>query len=380
MQNKIAEMKDVILYGAAIQNLRFAYDIIEPTDYNVKFIVDRDSKKQGKQFYNISVISPEDLRKYDCEHERYYVVITVRSEHIIDEIKQQLSDLKNAKVLTIAEFNYEADINHKIKEINYFVCHLVDHCNLNCVRCSHFSPLAKEPTYLDKVEFREDLVKLRELLGDTLCEIQLGGGEPLLHPECSSFFEIVRSIFPDTRIVLLTNGLLLKRMSNSFYEACKLNRVLLNITIYDTGMDYSELSQFLDKKEIEFKIGDEGDFNRRTGKQMEKPVSFLLKNTVDGEDSFRRCYIGKCFVLRHGKLYFCNYAAYSDLFNRFFETNLPQLSKNGVDIYGVKSKDELISKMMRKCPLCDHCIPAQSNNGIPWAISKQEMSEWAETN
>ena len=40
--------------------------------------------------------------------------------------------------------------------------HLVDHCNLNCRGCTHFSPLAQE-FYLDLDSYECDLTRLSKL-------------------------------------------------------------------------------------------------------------------------------------------------------------------------------------------------------------------------
>ena len=73
--------------------------------------------------------------------------------------------------------------------------HLVEHCNLNCRYCSHFSPLA-EPSYLPVDVFEQDMQQLPELVGDDISTVHLLGGEPLLHPNIEHFVEIAFKCFP----------------------------------------------------------------------------------------------------------------------------------------------------------------------------------------
>ena len=72
--------------------------------------------------------------------------------------------------------------------IPYIELHIVDHCNLNCVGCSHFSPLA-EPYFKDVDEYREEMKDLSKFEIGT---IRIMGGEPLLHPKWYEFCEITR--------------------------------------------------------------------------------------------------------------------------------------------------------------------------------------------
>ena len=86
--------------------------------------------------------------------------------------------------------------------------HITDHCNLNCKGCTHFSPLSEE-FYLNIDNFRTDLARLAALTGAQLGQIFLLGGEPLLHPHLTDFFPIARDLFPNTQIIIITNGILL---------------------------------------------------------------------------------------------------------------------------------------------------------------------------
>ena len=72
--------------------------------------------------------------------------------------------------------------------MTFEVC-ITEHCNLNCVGCSHFAPLA-EPYFMDLEVFRNDMARLSALLGDRVEWIHIMGGEPLLHPQCADFLAV----------------------------------------------------------------------------------------------------------------------------------------------------------------------------------------------
>lgn len=64
----------------------------------------------------------------------------------------------------------------------------MEHCNLKCAGCTHFSSIAKEE-YLDIGEFQKDITRISELTNSRARFINLLGGEPLLHPQVEAFFQ-----------------------------------------------------------------------------------------------------------------------------------------------------------------------------------------------
>jgi MoaA/NifB/PqqE/SkfB family radical SAM enzyme len=78
-----------------------------------------------------------------------------------------------------------------------FIIRLTEHCNLNCAGCSAFSPLADEKFY-DVEVFRNDCERLASLTGGKINQIIFAGGEPLLHPRITDFFDIARVYFSKT--------------------------------------------------------------------------------------------------------------------------------------------------------------------------------------
>jgi uncharacterized radical SAM superfamily Fe-S cluster-containing enzyme len=71
---------------------------------------------------------------------------------------------------------------------------LVEHCNLNCAGCGSYSPLAPEKFY-DIDAFREDCRRISDLTGGKIDRMGFAGGEPLLHPQITEFFETARRFF-----------------------------------------------------------------------------------------------------------------------------------------------------------------------------------------
>ena len=114
--------------------------------------------------------------------------------------------------------------------------HLVDHCNLNCAHCDHFTPLAKE-YFADIEDIVNDFKKLKKIF-DNIGKIYIVGGEPLLHPDLLKIFNPLRTLYPKSEIIIITNGILLDKQKDEFWEKLKEYDIALSMTHYPLNIDY----------------------------------------------------------------------------------------------------------------------------------------------
>lgn len=118
---------------------------------------------------------------------------------------------------------------------------VVDHCNLSCRDCDHFSPIARKG-YVDPDALYRDFALLARVYRPEL--VQLMGGEPLLHPDLVAVMRAVRASGITERILVVTNGQLLARMSDAFWEAVD----DLEISQYPgTALDAPSLARWQDQ-------------------------------------------------------------------------------------------------------------------------------------
>jgi len=85
--------------------------------------------------------------------------------------------------------------------------HVVDHCNLDCMGCSHESPLMPRRCE-DPAVLRRGLGALWQCYRAPL--LKLLGGEPLLHPAIDEIISVAKCT-TQARLRLVTNGTLLQR-------------------------------------------------------------------------------------------------------------------------------------------------------------------------
>lgn len=368
----------IYIYGAGTQNLRMVYQPLDAAGYHISAIVDRDADKIGKKFYGIGIVSPEQLIK-DVQKEDYCeIIISVRTKKIVLEIQSWLlQNIKNAKVYTFEEFVCTKKLNCHLKKFSCVMWHLVDHCNLDCVRCSHFSPLDKKRNfYLSTETFEKEVSRLSKLTGGELGELQFSGGETLLHPEAYKFPYIARKWFPNTQIIFITNGTRILAQDDRFFESCRENQAQIWISHYPIGLDYKKIEKKLINEGVDFTAGNSGNDDKHP-KQM-WGVPFVLDGDLDGKKNFESCLCMQ-YMIRDGKMYPCPNAAYVDLFNNYFNKSLPGPECNGVNIYEVADLAELTTRLSQYIPLCDYCDALHRLEGIPWRISKKEISEWTIT-
>jgi organic radical activating enzyme len=108
--------------------------------------------------------------------------------------------------------------------------HLVDHCNLDCVRCSHESPFAVRRFEIPKV-FARSLEELWKWYRAPL--LKLVGGEPLLHPKIADIIAIAKKI-TGAQVRIVTNGTLLMRQYKQLINSDEIHiSVYPNVKIPD---------------------------------------------------------------------------------------------------------------------------------------------------
>ena len=202
-------------------------------------------------------------------------------------------------------------------KLKHVEIHLVDHCNLNCKFCDHFAPLAKK-FFLSVDEFQKDIERLAYILKSELEELMLLGGEPLLHPNLIKFFPIARKYFPKTKIILMTNAILLKVQTKEFWDALKENSIDLTVTKYPIDLNWEELEAIANTNGIDIIYYKD---------KNELKTSYHVPLDLDGKQNCLKSFLGcfhanNCVLLKQGRLYTCSIIANIIHFNEFFHKNL----------------------------------------------------------
>lgn len=255
-----------------------------------------------------------------------------------------------------------------------FEMHLVEHCNLNCKLCGHFSPLAEEE-YTDVSSYRRDCNRLSELFDGEMATILLMGGEPLLHPQVTEFMRITREGFPVGNISIVTNGLLLPTMPDDFWAACRKYDIIIAPTCYPIKFDYAGLKKIADSKGVKYTPF---DYVHSTHQKLFPICSTDTKRLdIEGTKHFLNCMNAtNCVTLKNGKMFPCPQAAHASHLKKYFNLDIHLSEKDGVDIYSVKSGNELLEKLSRPIPFCRYCDVTDNHISCDWGISRKDRYEW----
>jgi MoaA/NifB/PqqE/SkfB family radical SAM enzyme len=268
----------------------------------------------------------------------------------------------------------KASNKHKIW---YVETHLVEHCNINCKYCDHFSCIAS-PQFADLGVFEKDLKRIKEL-SSGMERLRLLGGEPLLHPGITDFFDVARRIFPDIVIDIITNGLLLPRMNPAFFEAIIKHRVAVAVSPYFPP----EHKLYRAINEAYNRHGVPEELRLFMGSCYNKMFAFIALDRSGAQDnnaSFTKCWHSAFRIfLAEGKIYPCPIAPNIVHFNKQFkETSTFQLTERDcIDIYAAKSEAEIIAFLSKPIDFCRFCDMNRRTDPLyTYSPTKKDASEW----
>lgn len=261
-------------------------------------------------------------------------------------------------------------VMHRKPVLYHFEVHITDHCNLNCKGCAHFSNLCP-PTFADLDEFSADMDRMAELFS-AVKQIYLLGGEPLLHPQVADFVRAARASFPETRIYLMTNAVLVTRMNEEFWTALAETHTILLCDSYPIDLPIDEINRM----------------GRNHGATVEwtVPREQFFKIPIDpagGHDaasSFKRCQgYNNCPIIRDGRLYPCAYVAFADVFEqRFGIDTLDPEPGDSISIRDNPDPEKVVDFLRNPVHWCSHCDMG-SRGFYPWGRSTRDISEWTTT-
>lgn len=180
----------------------------------------------------------------------------------------------------------------------------VDHCNLTCGACNHASP-AMPAWFADPDAVYRDFSVLARHYRPTF--IKVIGGEPLMHKNLPGLLEAVRAAGMRSRLVLVTNGVLLHRAPAAVLQAVD----EIEVSVYP-GVDGVEDNIRLARRRM-----------KALGKRLNAfyydqfRATFSLKGTADPvliRKVYAACKIANywgCHGVRDGYFYKCPQSMYA---------------------------------------------------------------------
>lgn len=346
-------------YGNREQLLK---QLRENKDIHVRYAIDNNKSLWGKIRNGLEYISP---MKACCLYEKgeiekifinsYFTLPTI--EKIVKEMQDmgiKEKDICIPSVRALEEIKIAVEDIEKgtymfkqLKRLHILQYHIADHCNLNCKGCNHFSPLVKDKQFPNLESIMLDLQRIHEVVDD-IDWIAILGGEPLLNPNWKEYAKETRKIWKYSYISIFTNGLLVRRLTEDDIAFLKEWDISLVISLYKVNWDFiDKIVQELERKGVKC------DINMEDGPICEFTSSFNLESTEDYRIKRKKC-TQDCTCIRNGKMTPCAPMMFVDIFNEYFQTQLP--AEKAVDIYGETFSFEELNKGLRKpMELCRYC-------------------------
>lgn len=358
-----SNIKRIIPYGFGSEAKKSLKKICR--EFEVPFIIDKDSEKWGKQYCGIEIVSPDKLLTLG-EGDKVLVTIAKRRFQEISKDLEKYNLQAGKDFCHILYFITEWYQKYK-KEYCLYSVHmaLTTACTLKCQHCNMFIPYHKNIWHASVEDVKMDLALLFSQI-DYLCCLDLIGGEALLNPNIKEILELIISEYRHKigEVTITTNAVIIP--SKEIREIIREADVLVVISDYTDSMGarvkVDELSDLLIKEGIKVSVMRNrvwSDFcfpNRK----FDVPSNDVKKHMMLCDPGWRG--------LNDGKLYFCHIAWSVEKAKMFKLRDTDYIDLENIDANDSSKKriiDYSLGKMdteyMSFCQYCGGCGPDNQN-------------------
>ena len=333
----------VVLFGAGNMG-ELAYHALKKRNVTVDYFCDSDKHQQGKLFYGIKIISPNELSLMD----RNKAIFISNGQYVsavsslLDQMKFQLvynlvdllkntdfsdcnldqsmfSKLSIKRQISLHEQNYlktKNKINNEFTISNVDIV-ITERCSLKCKDCANLMQYYVRPKNSDHDLLFKSVDKLMKCI-DKLYEFRILGGDPFMNKK---MYEVINKLVDYDnvdQVVIYTNVTILPKGEN--LECLKNKKVRLQISNYGAALSrkHDETIKLCEANNILY-------VTERVTKWQDLGKIKYEEKTVDKlENLFKNCCANNLLTLIHGKLHGCPTAANG--------TNLRIIPNNPKDI------------------------------------------------
>ncbi len=335
---------------------KILYRMLTAKGISVTAFIDNSIEKWNIQYDKIKVVPAYKANQVEKQAD-YFVIPGTYTTKMVEDIYYQLRTLgiRDNKIYVAPiemlknehyDDNCELGGMKKYKEwcaLPYLEFPVALHCNQQCAACLHFSPLS-EIHFYDIDAFKKDITQLKELVSH-IETIRVMGGEPLLYPNLDQILNFTRNIYPFSTIVLVSNGLLIKRMEKKLIESIVNTNTIITISLYPSIYEKAEsIYDFLKENNIRYSRPDVITFFKR-GLSTERRENPYFPNKPE---------MCKCLNMFEGKLSICPMAMYVGILNKKFNVSFPENGYWKIESV-LKDMDKLKANLKQAVDLCEYC-------------------------
>lgn len=191
------------------------------------------------------------------------------------------------------------------------------------------------------------------------------GGEPLLHPDVIKFCEATRKYFPNSEIVLVSNGILLSQLPDESISILNNNNIALCVSNYGLNIDREKMNKF--------------KYHYFHNKNDMYNISLDLNGKQNIDIAFKNCDLvgGGWYFFKNGRIYQCCIMANIDYFCDYFGKEiLYDLDDISINIYDhtLEEIEQFLHTPHEVCKYCDTI--ARKHTYQRFGISQKDIKEW----
>jgi len=200
----------------------------------------------------------QEYKKSNIQRFLIFPSKAINTTHIVSEL--EVNGVSSDHILYLSHANicngspYQFSPYKNRDELFSLSVHVSASCNLNCAHCSSMCGLQTIHKKIDLNTTFKSIQRLNRLF-NSIINIQIIGGEPLLCPELLDFLHAVRNCYPLSKIEIITNGTLLLQRETEFYERISQDNISISISYYPVlSNSIDEINNLLKSKKIDYSI------------------------------------------------------------------------------------------------------------------------------
>lgn len=240
----------------------------------------------------------------------------------------------------------------------------VRHCTNACVACNHASTRYTEKYFMDPAVLKRDLDVMKHHLRTKLLFVQ--GGEPLLHPKIVELLQLCHDSGIARCCGVLTNGKLLPKMEDDFWEILTRYNMELRMSCYPD----------LDPAIVPFALEKGRKWGFFVRPQEINGFMPVFRSVSDGS-TYYGCPWRRCLTIHEGYFYLCPLSTFwpEQFMRRAERWKDISATVDGLAIQGL-TDEKLGAFLKRDVPLesCRICSGA-TGTAIPWH-QNHSKEEW----
>lgn len=316
--NHTLEDKKIIIYGAAMYG-EIILNALQNKGLECAFFCDR--VQAGGSFCGYRVISPEELLKYkkdqilicatkgfsgiskyleDNEFENIYEISDTLQYVCVEKLSPYCRQLSIPELKEKYLFYVDGKCNNELN-LSFVALSITERCSLKCKHCSVLAPYYIRPMDEPCEEIITYFSRFLDCI-DSIAELQIGGGEPLMHKELDRIVSWCLQQEKIKEISIFTNSTIIP--NNKLLETFQNQKIKLLLDDYGSiSRNFDKIVELCEKRNIRYlkqkflHWDDLGTFD------SEENDENILKNR------FQFCSFGNVNSFMKGKLYRCTTAA-----------------------------------------------------------------------